>query len=364
MSCSSLSLDYLKSGTLVLATVFFSSASFGVTTAPSSGSGSSSGGSGGGATSGSASGSSSTPQVVQAPTAAQISAQEQAKSLKGSAQQGQSNANTASTLGGVAIGAGVAILVATEGMDVYGWTLIAAGAATMVLSADAGNKAAMAGFQADQLKFNTAAPGTVAPPTMKAFSLPPAAVSAMNKANLKYDPVANKVTGPNGFSMTGAQAAAGDFSGTGMSKGDQALAKAKLADIMNEAKKQGTADGSKGEGSDSGEDFSGAGGGAGKMAKFNPNAFKFPGLGKGGAAGKNSRKPSSAAGLSKKHGSDSIGVAGDDIFGMMTRRYEAIATSDNFIETLGMVDPPSGGAALSSTANTSAPISGKPGPGH
>jgi hypothetical protein len=44
------------------------------------------------------------------------------------------------------------------------------------------------------------------------------------------------------------------------------------------------------------------------------------------------KKEASVAGMSKKYGSDNIGVAGDNIFEMITRRYKAYDERKSFIE--------------------------------
>lgn len=55
------------------------------------------------------------------------------------------------------------------------------------------------------------------------------------------------------------------------------------------------------------------------------------GSGAGRNAGLNAKSPS-IAGMSKKLGDDNIGVAGDNIFDMITRRYQARDKQDNFLK--------------------------------
>ncbi len=69
----------------------------------------------------------------------------------------------------------------------------------------------------------------------------------------------------------------------------------------------------------------GAGGGKGGALGANGSA----GAGKDIGGGK--RDPASAEGLAKEFNGDMIGVAGDDIFKMMNRRYKLKTSQDNFI---------------------------------
>ena len=75
----------------------------------------------------------------------------------------------------------------------------------------------------------------------------------------------------------------------------------------------------------------GGGGGGGKVAKGNGGddlAGLLDGLGKGSGG---SRDPASVAGLSKMFNGDSIGVAGDNIFKKVSRRYQAKIQQKKFL---------------------------------
>lgn len=160
------------------------------------------------------------------------------------------------------------------------------------------------------------------------------ALAALNSNGFKFnpDPKNGSLTFPNGKVLTAADAAAGNFSGA-LSPAESNLLTAKLADVMNKAKEQVAAGGADKNAEGLAEDLSAGGAGgvaAAKGLKFDPNAFAMPGMGKFGA--KSGRLPASVAGMTKKLANgESIGVAGDSIFGMMTRRYEAISSGDKFI---------------------------------
>ena len=74
----------------------------------------------------------------------------------------------------------------------------------------------------------------------------------------------------------------------------------------------------------------GAGGGGGGSGDSGSGRDPFGGLGKRGGAGNG--KDKGVAGMSKKLGSDSIGVSGDDIFEMVTRRYQARDKVNTFLK--------------------------------
>jgi hypothetical protein len=85
-------------------------------------------------------------------------------------------------------------------------------------------------------------------------------------------------------------------------------------------------------------DVGGGGGGAGSSGGGGGDTASGGDYGGGGAFkdpfGKNGKGRAGAgvAGMSKKLGDDNIGVAGDDIFQMITRRYQARDKADNFIK--------------------------------
>ena len=76
-----------------------------------------------------------------------------------------------------------------------------------------------------------------------------------------------------------------------------------------------------------GENGAGGGGASGKGTGVNANGNANGGKDLEGSK----RDPASAEGLAKDFNGDMIGVAGDDIFKMMNRRYKLKASQDNFI---------------------------------
>ncbi|RZI59869.1 MAG: hypothetical protein EOP14_03480 [Pseudomonas sp.] len=81
-----------------------------------------------------------------------------------------------------------------------------------------------------------------------------------------------------------------------------------------------------------------AGGGGGRAAGGDEGGGGYGGGGGGsfadgaGKLGKSNTKGPNLAGMSKKFGEDNIGVAGDNIFEMITRRYQARDKADNFLK--------------------------------
>lgn len=124
----------------------------------------------------------------------------------------------------------------------------------------------------------------------------------------------------NAQSMKNAGFGSSDISGV-----DAALADAKLK-ASDRLKGLSTlfADGGGGAGkAGGGDDGGGSGGFGGGGSGYGEGAGK---LGKAGS------KSPSLAGMSKKFGDDNIGVAGDNIFEMVTRRYQARDKADNFLK--------------------------------
>ncbi|RYZ63319.1 MAG: hypothetical protein EOP05_23835 [Proteobacteria bacterium] len=79
----------------------------------------------------------------------------------------------------------------------------------------------------------------------------------------------------------------------------------------------------------------GGGGGAGGSSEVGGGSGGYDptggGYGKSAGLGGKTKSPG-LAGMQKKFGSDNIGVAGDDIFEMITRRYQARDKADNFLK--------------------------------
>lgn len=98
--------------------------------------------------------------------------------------------------------------------------------------------------------------------------------------------------------------------------GPKAQARLKgLAAMTNDAGRGG------GKGSSSGDEYAGGGGGSDHSA--------FAGLSGKGTGG---AKAPAVAGMSKKLGDDNIGVSGDNIFEMITRRYQARDKANAFLK--------------------------------
>jgi hypothetical protein len=80
-----------------------------------------------------------------------------------------------------------------------------------------------------------------------------------------------------------------------------------------------------GGGGGKGAGANGAGAGAGGAGFSMSDLLKKAGHGA-------DRKAASVSGMSKKFGNDNIGVSGDDIFQMITRRYKARDASNQFLK--------------------------------
>jgi hypothetical protein len=149
----------------------------------------------------------------------------------------------------------------------------------------------------------------------------------MSEKGYKVSPDGSTVTFPDGRSIAssaitdeGALASAG-FSESDIQSGRAAMAAAlaKANDKMRAV--QMTAEGGGGGGGGSGRSV--ADDGSGGRGKGHGGNFNF-------GQKKDPKKPN-LSGMSKNFGSDKIGVAGDDIFEMITRRYKARDAADNFI---------------------------------
>lgn len=154
---------------------------------------------------------------------------------------------------------------------------------------------------------------------------------AVSQSGVTVSADGSTVKAPNGktfpssaFSSAQAMKDAG-FSDSQISGAESALAdatkkaeaaKSKVASLTND----------QGGGGGGGLGSGGGAGGDGAGRDGDP----FGGLGKRGGAGNG--KDKGVAGMSKKLGSDSIGVSGDDIFEMVTRRYQARDKVNTFLK--------------------------------
>jgi hypothetical protein len=138
------------------------------------------------------------------------------------------------------------------------------------------------------------------------------------------------LTMPNGSTVptsslgSASGAAAAGLSGADIAAGQNALAQGQAlvnSKIASGALSAEGGGGGGGKGSGSGGDDGSGGGAGGAGMAGNPFANKN---GKNGKA--------SVSGMSKKLGNDNIGVAGDDIFEMITRRYQDRDKHNNFLK--------------------------------
>lgn len=144
-------------------------------------------------------------------------------------------------------------------------------------------------------------------------------LASLAKDGYTYDSKTNSVNTPNGNVPASALGSAEGLKSLGMTDADLN----KLEKIQDAVRQELQKKSGKYAGSDS---FDGAGGGGSsskpgpgyddKDKRFDMNAY-LAGLSKKDGANRG------VAGLEKKYGSDQIGVAGDDIFKMIHRRYQA-----------------------------------------
>lgn len=153
---------------------------------------------------------------------------------------------------------------------------------------------------------------------------------AAAKAGVVVSPDGSKVTTGNGQSFSTASFGSSDaMKKAGMTDGDIAG----IQDAMDEGSRLASAYKSKvgsltnDQGGGGGGGLgSGGGDGVGSSGRGGGDAY---GLRRGGAG---NGKDKGVAGMSKKLGNDNIGVSGDDIFDMISRRYQARDKVDNFLK--------------------------------
>lgn len=150
-----------------------------------------------------------------------------------------------------------------------------------------------------------------------------AARSGLAKLGYSLSPDATQLTTPDGKTVS--TAGLGSMSGAmaaGFSAGDASAALAKVAETQGKIAskfKVGPLEGG-GEGG-GGSGFGGSGRGADSNVVYNMGAF-------------GRRRPAAAnvSGMTKNFGGERIGVAGDDIFQMITRRYRSQDQANGFFQ--------------------------------
>ncbi len=153
--------------------------------------------------------------------------------------------------------------------------------------------------------------------------------SGLANAGVAIDPVTGAITLPNGQTVP-ANSSAGSMKASGFDSSsiDQTLADEKKL----EAKLLANANAKTGTGSFG---YQGGGGGRATANVANPNASMDMNSflnSRMGADGRNAKSgKASVAGLSKKLGSENIGVKGDNIFEMVNRRYQSQHKQNAFL---------------------------------
>lgn len=135
------------------------------------------------------------------------------------------------------------------------------------------------------------------------------AKSMLTSAGFKIAPDGS-ITLPNGSAVPagdGGGTGSGSFSGGGFNAASSDQSKGAAATDKTDKAAPG------GKGGSQAADAGGGGGGGGGFGSHGP----------GGADSIGGSKKGSVSGLSKKFGKDAIGVSGDNIFEMVTRRYKA-----------------------------------------
>lgn len=153
---------------------------------------------------------------------------------------------------------------------------------------------------------------------------------ALEQSGVKISPDGKTMTTPDGreFDLTKSANSEQDLMNLGFSPSEAAAAMADsraVAKKMNEKFKQmSQLAGAGGGGGGGGRGIAAEGGGGGDpFAGFDPY---------GRDRNSRNRKKAQVSGLTKKLGSDTIGVAGDDIFEMVTRRYKARDSQNDFLK--------------------------------
>jgi hypothetical protein len=155
-------------------------------------------------------------------------------------------------------------------------------------------------------------------------------VKAKDKG-FSYDPATGTVTSASGKTLSGKDvSSAAAMAAAGVSKG--------VIDTVSQMNEKALASAMKkvesklGKIAVNGEEM-GAGGGGGDSSSSRGSATADPAYGAGRGAGLGiDRDPAQVAGMQKNYNGEPIGVSGDSIFKMMTRRYKTKESQNNFLE--------------------------------
>lgn len=163
------------------------------------------------------------------------------------------------------------------------------------------------------------------PTTTAAFKTETAkGFSALDKVGAKLDPKTGKLTFPNGSTVgVGSLGDPSAMSHAGVSANDMKKIQKTMSDLEKAAMTKAGSSLASGE-----SGYEGGGGGSTTVVSSDEGMGGMGGVG----AGKD-RDPATAsvAGMTKNFNGELIGVAGDDIFKMMTRRYNQKSKEDSFL---------------------------------
>lgn len=164
----------------------------------------------------------------------------------------------------------------------------------------------------------------------------PAAQLAAGLAKLKSDMAKAGVTiSPDGKTMTTANGRKFDLSKGGsdpQSMAAMGLTPSEIGEAMTVSEKLAKQQAAKFAQMKQLPDAGAGGGGGGRSAASVPNDGAGGGFQWGEMRNRNARPKANLSGLTKKLGDDTIGVSGDDIFEMVTRRYQARDKENNFLK--------------------------------
>jgi hypothetical protein len=198
--------------------------------------------------------------------------------------------------------------------------VVAAGVG-MAISSDAA--ASGAGAANTRAQVRTGGAGGMTPEQFEenspAYQQYVAAINELEKAGFKVDKKTGNITTPKG--TVGPNTTAADLAAMGISMTDEAL-KSGTKGILDKAKER--------VGKYMDEEW-GNSGGSGVASGGGGYADTPGGPVKVAVEAKKARGPADLSGLSKMHGGTPIGVAGDDLFMMMKRRYEDKGSQGAFL---------------------------------
>lgn len=145
-----------------------------------------------------------------------------------------------------------------------------------------------------------------------------AAIAAAKKNGVKYNPKTGQFTLPNGTTMGPSSVSREGALGAGVSAAEFDKTMAKIAEMEKKA--------AAAEAKLASPEAGFEGGGGGGSTSYASTEEAAPSYGAGIP-----REPTSVAGMSRNFNGDMIGVAGDNIFTMMARRYRQMDSKDSFL---------------------------------